>query len=66
MDHSRVPAIEAPQAFRERGDVVYGPPGHMQGRGADPRVIDVVGDGGPAFNGRPAPDLRFRCRTDRI
>src|SRR3954467_10083111 len=45
MDHSRVPVIEALQAFRERGDVVYGPPGHKQGRGADPRVVDVVGAG---------------------
>jgi arginine decarboxylase len=45
MDHSRVPVIEALQAFRERGDVVFGPPGHRQGRGADPRVIEVVGAG---------------------
>jgi arginine decarboxylase len=45
MDHSRVPVIEALQAFRERGDVVFGPPGHKQGRGADPRVIEVVGAG---------------------
>src|SRR3954465_11976015 len=45
MDHSRVPVIEALQAFRERGDVVYGPPGHKQGRGADPRVVTAVGEG---------------------
>src|ERR1700710_1228616 len=45
MDHSRVPVIEALQAFRERGDVVYGPPGHKQGRGADPRVVEVLGEG---------------------
>jgi arginine/lysine/ornithine decarboxylase len=45
MDHARVPVIEALQAFRERGDVVYGPPGHKQGRGADPRVVAVVGEG---------------------
>src|SRR3978361_2291461 len=43
MDHSRVPVIEALQAFRARGDDVYGPPGHKQGRGADPRVLEVVG-----------------------
>jgi arginine decarboxylase len=43
MDHSRVPVIEALQAFRERGDDVYGPPGHKQGRGVDPRVLEVVG-----------------------
>ncbi|KGH46475.1 ornithine decarboxylase [Modestobacter caceresii] len=45
MDHSRVPVIEALQAFRDRGDLVYGPPGHKQGRGADPRVTAVIGEG---------------------
>ncbi|MFI8825543.1 aminotransferase class I/II-fold pyridoxal phosphate-dependent enzyme [Streptomyces sp. NPDC053431] len=43
MDHSRAPVLEALQDFRRRGDVVFGPPGHKQGRGADPRVADVVG-----------------------
>jgi arginine decarboxylase len=45
MDHSRVPVIEALLEFRRRGDVVYGPPGHKQGRGVDPRVLEVVGEG---------------------
>ncbi|MGY1781683.1 aminotransferase class I/II-fold pyridoxal phosphate-dependent enzyme [Geodermatophilus sp. SYSU D01036] len=43
MDHSRAPVLEALQEFRRRGDVVYGPPGHKQGRGVDPRVLEVVG-----------------------
>jgi arginine/lysine/ornithine decarboxylase len=43
MDHSRVPVLEALQEFRRRGDVVFGPPGHKQGRGVDPRVADVMG-----------------------
>src|ERR1700709_2465770 len=43
MDHSRVPVLEALQEFRRRGDVVFGPPGHKQGRGVDPRVLQVVG-----------------------
>src|SRR3954466_11240801 len=43
MDHSRVPVLEALQAFRRRGDVVFGPPGHKQGRGTDPRVLEVLG-----------------------
>ncbi|KUO09751.1 aminotransferase class I/II-fold pyridoxal phosphate-dependent enzyme [Streptomyces sp. DSM 15324] len=43
MDHSRVPVLEALQDFRRRGDTVFGPPGHKQGRGADPWVVDVVG-----------------------
>src|SRR5215218_2104598 len=45
MDHSRVPVLEALQEFRRRGDVVYGPPGHKQGRGVDPRVLQVLGEG---------------------
>ncbi|MGW0228050.1 aminotransferase class I/II-fold pyridoxal phosphate-dependent enzyme [Actinopolymorpha singaporensis] len=43
MDHSRVPVLEALQEFRRRGDVYYGPPGHKQGRGVDPRVLEVLG-----------------------
>ncbi|MFF9086395.1 aminotransferase class I/II-fold pyridoxal phosphate-dependent enzyme [Streptomyces sp. NPDC014991] len=43
MDHSRVPVLEALQEFRRRGDVVFGPPGHRQGRGADPRVAEILG-----------------------
>lgn len=43
MDHSRAPVLEALEDFRRRGDVVYGPPGHKQGRGAAPRVARVVG-----------------------
>jgi arginine decarboxylase len=45
MDHAQVPVLEALEKFRQRGDVVYGPPGHKQGRGADPRVRAVLGDG---------------------
>ncbi|GGZ00095.1 aminotransferase class I/II-fold pyridoxal phosphate-dependent enzyme [Streptomyces poonensis] len=45
MDHSRVPVLEALQEFRRRGDVAYGPPGHKQGRGADPRVVEILGEG---------------------
>jgi arginine/lysine/ornithine decarboxylase len=45
VDHSRVPVLEALQEFRRRGDTVFGPPAHKQGRGADPRVIDIVGAG---------------------
>src|SRR4051794_12272560 len=45
MDHSRAPVLEALQEFRRRGDVVFGPPGHRQGRGVDPRVLEIVGQG---------------------
>ncbi|MGY1810611.1 aminotransferase class I/II-fold pyridoxal phosphate-dependent enzyme [Blastococcus sp. SYSU D00669] len=44
MNHSRVPVLEALQEFRRRGDVVYGPPGHEQGRGTDPRVLEILGE----------------------
>jgi hypothetical protein len=44
MDHSRVPVPEALEEFRRRGDVVSGPPGHQQCLGADPRVLDLVGE----------------------
>ncbi|MEV5433653.1 ornithine decarboxylase [Streptomyces sp. NPDC052701] len=43
MDHSRVPVLEALEEFRRRGDIAYGPPGHKQGRGVDPRVAEIVG-----------------------
>ncbi|NHC14306.1 aminotransferase class I/II-fold pyridoxal phosphate-dependent enzyme [Motilibacter deserti] len=45
MDQSRVPVLEALQEFRRRGDLVFGPPGHKQGRGVDPRVLEVMGEG---------------------
>src|SRR5215210_7099325 len=45
MDHSRAPMLEALQAFWARGDVVFGPPGHRQGRGVDPRVLSLMGEG---------------------
>lgn len=44
MDHSRVPVIEALQAFRERGFTPFNPPGHRQGRGVDARVLEVLGE----------------------
>jgi arginine/lysine/ornithine decarboxylase len=45
MDHSRAPILEALEAFRQRGDIVYGPPGHKQGRGTDPRDLKILGEG---------------------
>ncbi|MGY2875371.1 arginine decarboxylase [Marmoricola sp. URHA0025 HA25] len=45
MDQSRVPVIEALQAYRSRGDITFGPPGHRQGLGADPRVLSILGEG---------------------
>ncbi|MFD5827708.1 aminotransferase class I/II-fold pyridoxal phosphate-dependent enzyme [Lentzea sp. NPDC060358] len=44
MDQSRAPVLEALQAFREHGYTPFTPPGHRQGRGVDPRVLDVLGE----------------------
>jgi arginine/lysine/ornithine decarboxylase len=43
VDHSRAPVLEALQAFREHRFTPFNPPGHRQGRGVDPRVLDIVG-----------------------
>jgi arginine/lysine/ornithine decarboxylase len=45
LDQSSAPVLEALVSFRARGDLVYGPPGHKQGRGVDPRVLEVLGPG---------------------
>jgi arginine decarboxylase len=45
MDHSQAPVLHAIELFRERGDIVYGPPGHKQGRGTDPRDLKILGEG---------------------
>ena len=45
MDHSRAPVLDALSEFRHRGDVVFGPPGHRQGRGVDQRVLTILGEG---------------------
>src|SRR5215212_4110647 len=45
MDHSRVPVLEALEEFRRRDDAVFGPPSHRQGKGADPRVLELLGEG---------------------
>ncbi len=44
MDHSRAPVLEALQAYHDQGFVPFNPPGHRQGRGVDPRVLEVVGE----------------------
>ncbi|MEU6429804.1 aminotransferase class I/II-fold pyridoxal phosphate-dependent enzyme [Microbispora sp. NPDC046973] len=43
MDQSRAPVLEALTAYRRRGDISFTPPGHKQGRGVDPRVLEVLG-----------------------
>ncbi len=44
MDHSQAPVLDALAAYHRRGEVPFTPPGHKQGRGADPRVLAVLGE----------------------
>ncbi|BBA95429.1 putative amino acid decarboxylase [Actinacidiphila reveromycinica] len=44
MDHSRAPVLEALAAYHAEGQMPFTPPGHKQGRGADPRVREALGD----------------------
>ncbi|WP_410586922.1 aminotransferase class I/II-fold pyridoxal phosphate-dependent enzyme [Amycolatopsis sp. lyj-23] len=45
MDHSKAPVLEALRDYHRTGYVPYNAPGHKQGRGVDPRVLEVVGAG---------------------
>jgi arginine/lysine/ornithine decarboxylase len=44
MNHEEAPVLEALARYHERGHTPFSPPGHKQGRGADPRVRAVLGD----------------------
>ncbi|MBF6233532.1 aminotransferase class I/II-fold pyridoxal phosphate-dependent enzyme [Nocardia farcinica] len=43
MDHSRAPLVEALEEYHRLGRYGFTPPGHRQGRGADERVLEVIG-----------------------
>ncbi len=43
MDHSIAPVLDALADYRRLDRYGFTPPGHRQGRGADPRVTDVLG-----------------------
>jgi arginine/lysine/ornithine decarboxylase len=44
MDHSQAPVLDALAAYHAEGQTPFTPPGHKQGRGADPRVRAALGD----------------------
>ncbi|MFF7652138.1 aminotransferase class I/II-fold pyridoxal phosphate-dependent enzyme [Streptomyces sp. NPDC007983] len=44
MDHTEAPVLEALARYHERGSLPFTPPGHKQGRGADPEARKVLGD----------------------
>ncbi|MBL1077144.1 ornithine decarboxylase [Nocardia sp. 2] len=43
MDHTTAPILDAVAEYRRSGRYGFTPPGHRQGRGADPRVREVLG-----------------------
>ncbi|WP_018639922.1 aminotransferase class I/II-fold pyridoxal phosphate-dependent enzyme [Parafrankia elaeagni] len=43
MDHAQAPVLDALAAYHRAGRYAFTPPGHKQGRGADPRVRAVLG-----------------------
>ncbi|MDY0810853.1 ornithine decarboxylase [Kitasatospora purpeofusca] len=43
MDQSQAPVLEALAAFHANPLTVFTPPGHKQGRGTDPRVLQTLG-----------------------
>lgn len=43
MDQGQAPVLDAIAAYHQEGRYGYTPPGHKQGRGADPRVRQVLG-----------------------
>jgi arginine/lysine/ornithine decarboxylase len=44
MDHNEVPVLDALAEYHRVGRTPFTPPGHKQGRGADPRVRAVLGE----------------------
>ncbi|MFB8079622.1 aminotransferase class I/II-fold pyridoxal phosphate-dependent enzyme [Streptomyces sp. NPDC056013] len=44
MDHSKAPVLDALAAYHATNQTPFTPPGHKQGRGADPRVRAVLGE----------------------
>ena len=43
MDHSKAPVLDALTDYHRQDRYGFSPPGHRQGRGADERVLDVLG-----------------------
>lgn len=43
MDQSEAPLLDALVGYRQRNRYGFTPPGHRQGRGTDPRVLEVLG-----------------------
>ncbi|WP_396126814.1 hypothetical protein [Amycolatopsis sp. FBCC-B4732] len=71
MDHSQAPVLDALRAYHHAGYVPFNAPGHEQGRGIDPRVLDVVGadvfkSDGIALNGLDDRLMRQGVLADAV
>jgi arginine/lysine/ornithine decarboxylase len=66
MDHSVAPVLEALAAYHREGQFPFTPPGHKQGRGADPRVRAVLGDAVFAADVLAVAGLDDRRSTGRV
>ncbi|QKW09810.1 hypothetical protein HUT18_28770 [Streptomyces sp. NA04227] len=44
MDHRRAPVFEALNRYRDEDQPAFGPPAHIQTRGADPEVVALLGE----------------------
>jgi arginine/lysine/ornithine decarboxylase len=66
MDHGEAPVLEALAAYHRCRRTPFSPPGHKQGRGADPRVRAVLGD--EVFRGDvlATPGLDDRASSGRV
>ncbi len=56
MDQSAVPLLEALTDYHARDRYGFTPPGHRQGRGADPRTVGAIGRDAFAPTCWPRPD----------
>jgi arginine/lysine/ornithine decarboxylase len=71
MDHSRAPLLDAIGQYHDLDRYGFTPPGHRQGRGADPLVRDVLGiepfryDVLASADSMTAPPRRVFCSTPR-
>ncbi|KAB2350919.1 aminotransferase class I/II-fold pyridoxal phosphate-dependent enzyme [Actinomadura rudentiformis] len=66
MDHSETPVLDALAAYHRRGDTPFTPPGHKQGRGADPRVREILGDAVFTHDALAVSGLDDRRSTHRV
>ncbi|WP_067889146.1 aminotransferase class I/II-fold pyridoxal phosphate-dependent enzyme [Nocardia vaccinii] len=65
MDHSHAPILAALADYHRRGRYGFTPPGHRQGRGADRRAIEVLGQDAFGSDVLASPGLDDRLSRGR-